>query len=343
MASYDPVKDFSALRTQFDDDGNVTSTIETLTIDMLSPGNIIIQTYYAGVNYKDALAITGAGRVMKSFPRIGGIELVGEIVHSETSDIKVSEMVLVHGWQTGVEYDGGFAEFVRLPADRIMAVPLSLSPFETAVIGLPGFTAGMALDRFEQHGLTPGSGPVAVTGAFGAVGMLAILLLARAGYEVIAITRRKDRGETLRALGASDVFALDELLPSRRPLEKARFAAAIDNVGGEVLSWLLKSMNDNGLVAAVGNAGGNEFAGNVLPFIMRRVQIFGIVANADWETRHRIWQKLAGPWKPDLKKLYASIKLISLADLPEHCRRQLQGNTFGRTLVQHIAAPSRPD
>jgi putative YhdH/YhfP family quinone oxidoreductase len=190
------------------------------------------------------------------------------------------------------------------------------------------------VERFEELGLTPGSGTIAVSGAGGAVGLLAISMYARAGWRVAAITRRMEQAETLLALGAIEVVDAAVLDQPQRPLEKPRFAAAVDNVGGAMLSWLLRSMQDGGCVASVGNAGGNTYEGSVLPFIMRRAQLFGIVANAPWPQRHRLWERLAGEWKPDLAALAKHVHRIPLDALLAHAERQLAGQASGRTLVE---------
>ena len=324
---------FQALRTYLT--GKVISSrIETLSLGDLSPGEVVIRSLYAGVNYKDCLAVTGAAKIMTSFPRIGGIEIVGEILQSTDAALTVGKSVMIHGFRTGVEFDGGFSWIVRAPASHVTQIE-TLSPEDAAIIGLPGFTAALALDRFEQNGIRPGSGPIAVSGAFGAVGVLAISILARAGYEVVALTRRTDPAEqaALRKLGASDILNIAELGESTKLLERPRFAAAIDNVGARALPWLLKSLKEGGCVASVGNAGGNEFAANVLPFIIREVTLIGIVANASHETRQRLWRKLSTQWKPDLAALAPFVSTIALDDLPRHCATQVAGNARGRTLV----------
>jgi acrylyl-CoA reductase (NADPH) len=324
---------FRALRTHFED-RRISSRLERIGLDALSGGEVVIRALYAGVNYKDCLAVTGAGKIMSGFPRVGGIEVVGEVIHSDGQRIRIGDTVLVHGFGAGVEHDGGFSELVRVPEAHVMPLPAPLTAWETAVIGLPGFTVALALDRLQQYGVTPQSGPIAVSGAFGAVGMLALSILSGAGYEVVALTRRSDQAEALLELGASEVLDTNKPTASSKLLEEARFAGAIDNVGSETLSWLLKSMSDGGCVASVGNAGGNTFQANVLPFIMRRVQLFGIVANADWETRSRLWAKLAGAWKPDLARIRPHVHEIGLDQLLAHCKRQIEGANKGRTLVR---------
>lgn len=312
-------------------DGQVRSTLESLTIEQLSPGEVTLRTRYAGMNYKDCLSLLGKARIISSHPRIPGIEAVGEVVASDDAAFSPGDAVLVHGFQTGIDFDGGLSEVMRVPARHLQHVPEGLTPRQAAIIGVPGFTAAMALERFETWGLRPG--PIAVTGAGGAVGRLAIHILSRAGYRVAALTRDPAQADALRALGASDVLDASLALAPPRPLEKARFAAAIDNVGGGTLAWLLRSMQDGGLVASVGNAAGNTFDGSVLPFIMRRVHLFGVVANATWEERQRLWHKLARDWAPDFAALAPDVHEIGLADVLAHAQRQLAGATSGRTLV----------
>jgi putative YhdH/YhfP family quinone oxidoreductase len=221
-------------------------------------------------------------------------------------------------------------------------MPEGLSPFEAAVLGVPAFTAAMALERFEQLGVTPDQGSVGLSGANGAVGLMALGLFARAGWQVAAITRNAAaKGEALRRAGAHEVIDAGVLAEPQRPLEKARFCAAIDNVGGAMLSWLLRSMQDSGCVASVGNAAGNSFEGSVLPFIMRRVQLFGVVANAPWPQRQRLWARLGGDLKPDFDRLLPQVRLIGLDELMAHSALQLKGMTSGRVLVRFGADSSR--
>jgi putative YhdH/YhfP family quinone oxidoreductase len=323
---------FSALRTH-SEEGRTASRLERLQVGDLSAGEVIVRTRHAGVNYKDCLAIHGRAKIIAAFPRIAGIEAVGEVVASDAAAFAPGDAVMVHGFQTGIAFDGGFAEYLRVPESHLQKLPEGLDARQAAIIGVPGFTAAMALERFAQLGARPEMGPVAVSGAGGAVGMLAIAILSKAGWQVAALTRRMEQAVALRALGAAEVIDAAVLQQPQRALEKARFAAAIDNVGGPMLSWLLRSMQDGGCVASVGNAGGNAYEGSVLPFIMRRVQLFGVVANAPWPQRQRLWQKLAGDWRPDFERLRGHVRSIELADLMAHAERQLDGTTAGRTLV----------
>ncbi|TFZ03471.1 YhdH/YhfP family quinone oxidoreductase [Ramlibacter rhizophilus] len=326
-------ENFQVLRTH-QADGAVQSRLERVRIDDLSPGEVLVRVRYAGVNYKDCLSLYGQARIITEFPRIAGIELVGQVLQSSDPSFTPGQDVLVHGFQTGIAFDGGFAEYARVPAGHVHALPPGLSPHEAAVLGVPAFTVAMALERFLELGVTPQAGPVALSGASGAVGLMALGILPRAGFGVAAMTRRMEQADALRAAGATEVIDAAVLQQPQRPLEKPRFAAAIDNVGGATLSWLLRSLKDGSCLASVGNAGGNEFPGSVLPFIMRRVQMFGIVANAPWDQRRRLWARLASDWKPDMECLMPQVRHIALDELLGHAQQQLQGAVSGRTLVE---------
>ena len=324
--------DFPCLRPQTGPDG-VSSRLERIAPADLSAGEVLIRNRYAGVNYKDCLSILGRAKIIESYPRIAGIEAVGDVVHSTDTRFVPGQTVLVHGFRTGIAFDGGFAQYLRAPAAHVMPLPAGLDALQAAVIGVPGFTAGMALDRFIQAGLTPASGPVAISGASGAVGMLATAILSRAGWQVAALTRKPGQADALRALGASEIIDAAVVNAPARALEKARFAAAIDNVGGATLAWLLRSTQEGGCVASVGNAAGNSFDGSVLPFIMRGIQHFGVMANAPWPVRERVWGHLGSDWRPAFEALAPHVHQIALDALPAHAAAQLDGVTAGRTLV----------
>lgn len=325
-------EDFLCLRTHQTGD-RIESRLESAAIGDLSAGEVVVRNRYAGVNYKDGLSILGRARIIESYPRIAGIELVGEVVTSQDDRFEPGQLVMAHGFRTGIAFDGGFAQFARVPAAHLMAVPAGLDALQAATIGVPGFTAAMVLDRFIANGLAPEHGPVAVSGATGAVGMLAVQILSQAGWRVAALTRKMELEPVLRALGAHEVVDAQGVAGQTRPLEKARFAAAIDNVGGDMLGWLLRSLSDGGQLAVVGNAGGNSFTGNVLPFVMRNITMFGVVANAPWAVRQRVWHKLATDWRPDFGALAPHLRQIGLSELLAHAQAQLAGTTSGRTLV----------
>lgn len=328
---------FRALRVHQTSSGS-DARIETLGLGDLTAGEVVIRTCWAGINYKDSLAVTGQAKVLSGSPRVPGIELVGIVEQSESPQIAVGSEVIVHGWQTGIEFDGGLAARVRAPAAHVMPIPPGLSLREAAVLGVPAFTVVVALERFESGGLTPDSGPVVVSGASGAVGMAALAILRRAGYAPVALSRRAEWCEPLMRLGATQVLLVDAAVEDKRPLERGNFAAAIDNVGGPVLSWLLRSLKDHGQLASVGNAGGISFTTNVLPFILRQVTMFGVVANAPWPVRHRLWARLATDWKPDMQALEAQVHEIELDEVVAHCEARVAGRSAGRTLVRFAAA-----
>ena len=323
---------FEVLRSHLID-GQVQSALERMRPDDLSPGEVLVRNLHAGVNYKDCLSILGKAKIISDFPRVAGIEAVGTVIESSSPSFHPGEAVLVHGHETGIRFDGGFAEILRVPAAHLQQVPPGLTPLECAVLGVPAFTAAMALERFEELGLTRESGPVAVSGASGAVGTMAIAILAKAGYEVAAITRNLAHAPVLQSLGATEVIDAAVLDQPQRALEKARFAAAMDNVGGPMLSWLMRSMQDSGAIAVIGNAAGNTFEGSGLPFFMRRLQMFGVNANAPWPQRQCLWERLGSTWKPDLEKLTPHVHHIFLNQLMDYAGQQLRGNTSGRTLV----------
>ena len=330
--THDLPADFLCLRTHTGALG-VSSRLERIPVADLSAGEVLIRNRFAGINYKDCLAILGRAKIIESFPRIAGIESVGEVVESSDARFVRGQSVVVHGFRTGIAFDGGFAQYLRVPAAHVMPLPSGLDPWQVAVIGVPGFTAAMALERFLQAGLTPAAGPVAVSGASGAVGMLATAILSRAGWQVTALTRKSAQADVLRSLGASEIIEAGVATAPPRALEKSRFAAAIDNVGGATLAWLLRSTQEGGCVASVGNASGNSFEGSVLPFIMRGIQHFGVVANAPWPVRERVWGRLCSDWRPDFDALRPQVQQIELEALPAHAASQLEGATAGRTLV----------
>lgn len=325
---------FTALLTRTGPEG-ISSQLESLSLSELSSGEVVIRSIYAGVNYKDSLAIHGRAKIIASYPRVAGIEVVGEVVESSDQQFSPGDKVIVHGFQTGIAFDGGFSEYVRAPAAHVMHLPEGLNCKEAAMIGVAGFSAAMALERFEELGLSPESGAVGLSGATGAVGLFATALFSHVGYKVAAITRKVDGAQALLSLGAHEIIDAVEVQNQTRALEKPRFAAVIDNVGGPTLSWLLRSLQDNGLAAAIGNASGNTLETNILPFLMRNVQMFGIMANASWPTRRRIWTKLANEWKINFSEFEPHTQTIRLQDLMAHSQLQLEGKTSGRTLISY--------
>ena len=327
---------FRALRV-FNDDGRVHSRIVDATIDELSAGDVVIEAAYSSVNYKDALAATGTGKILKRFPLIGGIDVSGTVRSSGDPRFTAGDEVLVTGYDLGVGQDGGFAGVVRVPADWVVKLPAGLSRRDAMVYGTAGFTAALSVVRLERNGLRPGIGPVAVTGATGGVGSLAVGILSALGYEVTAITGKDDAHEYLRGLGAAHVQPRGGLELSTRPLEKATWAAAVDAVGGDLLAWLVRSTMPWGGVASTGLTGGTNLSLTVMPFILRAVSLIGVDSVAcPADLRRDTWHRLATDMRPRALASVAATD-ITLDDLPHAFDTLLKGEARGRFVVTLIA------
>ena len=313
--------------------GRVTAGIEVMTLDQLSPGDVVIRVQYSSVNYKDALAATGRGSILRSFPLIGGIDAAGVVLDSDDSRLQPGAEVLVTGCGLGESHDGGFSELVRVPADWVVPLPEGLSLFDAMVLGTAGFTAALAIDRLEQNGQQPQQGAMVVTGASGGVGSVAIDLLSSRGYEIVAMTRKKDAVAYLERLGAASVRDYDSLVADKRPLQSAQWGGAIDTVGGTVLAGLISSTCPWGNIASIGMAGGSECHTTVMPFILRGVSVLGITsANCPMERRVRVWQRLVSDLRPaHLQQIVAGV--VGLDELPVIFERLLQGEHQGRFVI----------
>lgn len=323
---------FNAYRI-FENEGQVSARLVELGIDDLDPGEVLIRNSYSSVNYKDALAATGTGRIVRRFPVIGGIDVAGTVVTSGDTRFQEGEAVLVTGYGMGVEHDGGYAEYSRVPADWVVALPQGMSAADAMAIGTAGFTAALAIMRMEQNGLKPANGPVVVTGASGGVGSVAVDLLAGLGYEVTAISGKDDQHEYLRHLGASQVLSRHTLEMGRKPLEKTIWAGAVDPVGGEMLAWLTRTMKQDGTIASCGLTAGIDLHTTVMPFILRGVSLLGIDSvQCPMELRRRVWERLASDMRPrHLKKMTHT---IHFEQLPETFGALLKGTVKGRVVVK---------
>jgi acrylyl-CoA reductase (NADPH) len=317
------------------DSGRVTACIEKVALDELSPGEVVIRVHYSSVNYKDALAATGRGKILRRFPLIAGIDLAGVVMASVDERFQSGDEVLVSGCGLGESHDGGFSEVARVPADWVVPLPAGLSMFDAMGLGTAGFTAALAIDRLEQNGQQPSAGPLIVTGASGGVGSVAIDLLAARGYEAVAMTRKGDADAAgyLEQLGAARVMHYDGLVCDARPLHSAQWGGAIDNVGGRVLAGLLSSTCPWGNIASIGMAGGSECHITVMPFILRAVSVLGISAsNCPMERRLRVWQRLVAELRPaHLHQIVSGV--IGLDELPAMLERLLDGKHLGRFVV----------
>jgi NADPH2:quinone reductase len=317
----------------FEENGKSQGRFVELSLDDLDPGEVVIRAHYSSVNYKDALAATGAGKVIRRFPCVGGVDVAGVVESSADARFKTGDEVLVTGYGMGVEHDGGYAEFVRAPADWVVPLPQGLSLFDAMALGTAGFTAALAIHRLEQNELSPEKGKVIVTGATGGVGSLAIQMLAQLGYQVVAMTGKASEYDYLKSLGASEILSRDQInLHSGRVLEKGQWAGALDAVGGDTLAWLTRSMQQDGAIASFGNAGGVELHTTVFPFILRGVKLLGVDSAAtSMPLRQSIWQRLAGDLHPSV--LARATHAVSFADLPSAFPRLLHGEARGRYVV----------
>lgn len=327
------MKSFKALRIH-QADGGVAARLEHLTLDDLSPGTVVIQGEYSSINYKDALAITGQGKILRRFPLVGGVDIAGTVAESADARYKPGDRVVVNGCGQSETHDGGFSEYARVPGDWVNPLPVGLSTREAMCLGTAGFTAAQALHRMEQNGQSPELGPVAVTGATGGVGSVAIAMLAGRGYAVTALTSKTTEDGYLRHLGAAEIVHLKGLELGRKPLEKATWGGAIDNVGGEVLAWLTRTTVPLGNVASVGLAAGFELHTTVMPFILRGVSLLGI-NSVEVPRAHRIeiWRRLASDLKPDHLDRIAH-REVSLEELPGVVDAWTEGRVVGRCLVR---------
>ena len=326
------MKKLSAYRI-FEQDGKSQGHFVELSLDDLDPGEVVIQTHYSSVNYKDALAATGAGKVVRRFPCIGGVDASGAVISSEDARFKAGDEVLVSGYEMGVAHDGGYAEYVRVPADWVVPLPPGLSLFDAMALGTAGFTAAVSIHRLEQNELRPENGKVIVTGATGGVGSLAIQMLAQLGYHVVALTGKDSEHDYLKSLGAAEILSRKDMAMGTRPLERAQWAGALDAAGGGTLAWLTRTMQQNGAIASFGNAGGIELHTTVLPFILRGVRLIGIDSAATvMPLRRLIWQRLATDLHPGLLAQVAH--RVPFADLPQVFPLMMQGKLRGRSVVE---------
>lgn len=316
----------------FEEDGRSAGRFVDLSLDDLDPGEVVIRVHYSSVNYKDALAATGAGKVVRRFPCVGGVDAAGVVENSSDARFRAGDEVVVTGYGMGVDHDGGFAEYVRVPADWVVPLPQGLTLFDAMAIGTAGFAAALSIHRLEQNELRPENGRVIVTGATGGVASLAIQMLAQLGYHVVALTGKDSEHEYLKSLGAAEILPRRELVRGSRPLEKAQWAGALDAVGGETLAWLTRTMQQDGVIASFGNAGGIELHTTVMPFILRGVRLIGIDSAATaMPLRRAIWQRLTADLRPRLLAQVAHA--VPFAELPQVFPQMLQGRLRGRTVV----------
>jgi putative YhdH/YhfP family quinone oxidoreductase len=324
---------FQAYRVHNDDQG-YRGLVESVALDDLATGDVTIRVRYSGINYKDALAGTGKGKIMRSYPMVGGIDVAGTVMSSESGRFSPGDEVLVTGAGLSETRDGGYAEYLRLDSAWVTSLPDGLSALEAMTIGTAGFTAALSLHRMEVSGQRPEQGPIVVTGATGGVGSIAIDILSRAGYEVHAISGKEEHFDWLAQLGAAECLSRHDLEWGQRPLETARWAGCIDSVGGDMLSGICAMIKPWGNIAACGLAGGIGLKTTVMPFIIRGVSLIGIDSpQCPYPVREQIWPKLAGEWKPRNLESIRN-RVVGLGDLNDIFAGMLAGNSLGRIVVE---------
>ena len=311
------------------------SRIEPVSLADLSAGEVVIRVAYSSVNYKDALAVSGKGRIMKGFPKVAGIDLSGVVESSSDAKYQAGDKALVTGCNIGEALDGGFAQFARVPASAVIALPAGLTLKDAMAIGTAGFTAALALRRMLENHQAPEMGPIAVTGPTGGVGSVAIDLFKRAGFTVHAVTGKAGAAdEYLKALGADQIVSRQALAMGKKPLEAGLWGGAVDNLGGETLAWLTRTVKPWGNIASIGLAQSHELATTVMPFILRGVSLLGIHSvECPRAWREDIWKHLASDWKPrHLSRIAA--REIALEEVKGYCDEVIAGKVTGRAVVR---------
>ena len=315
-------------------DGDLVAEFARLNVDDLSEGEVIVKVSHSTINYKDALAATGTGRILRTFPLVGGIDLAGTVVSSDDHRFAGGDAVLVNGCGLSETRDGGYAEYARLPAESIVPIPDGMDAQQAMQLGTAGYTAALAIHRMEQNGQQPENGPVVVTGATGGVGSIAIDMLAARGYEAVAVTGKAEQVDYLKSIGASRVLLRDEVELGKRPMEKAEWAGAIDNLGGDYLTWLTRTMKYAGNIASIGLAASHELNTTVLPFILRGVCLLGINSvDTPRELRLQVWKRIGVDLNPQHLDVIAS-KTISFNELPGAFQAYIDGTVTGRIVVK---------
>ena len=321
-----------------DDAQGYRAGIETLSKPEPAPGEVLVKVSHSSVNYKDALAGTGKGKIIRRSPLVGGIDAAGEVERSNDPAFREGDRVLATGWGLSADHDGGFAGYLCVPAGWLVPIPDALSAADSMVFGTAGLTAALAIHRMLVNGQHPELGPILVNGASGGVGSIAIAILTKLGFETVAVSGKPAFSEWLKSLGASQILGRDALTDAKRPLEKARWGGAIDNVGGEMLAQVTRTVTPGGNIAAIGLTGGHDLNTSVMPFILRGVSLLGCNSvDIPAPLRVQLWNHLASDWRPaNLAEILT--ETVDLAGLPNVFERMFAGLTHGRILVQ-IAHP----
>jgi alcohol dehydrogenase len=305
-----------------------------MRLDELDAGDVVIKVAYSSVNFKDALAASGAGKIIRRFPCVGGVDLSGTVVESADARFRKGDAVIATSYDIGVAHDGGYAEYARIPAGWVVPMPKGLDLFEAMALGTAGYTAALAVERMEHEGLKPANGPVIVTGATGGVGSIAVDILSACGYRVVALTGKEAESDYLKRIGAAEVMLRSSLDLSRiKPLDKATWAGAVDNLGGDVLSWIASTMQVGGTLASIGLAASHAFNTTVMPFILRGVSLLGVDSvNTPMGLREKVWRRLGADLKP--QRLQGIASTVNFADLPGVFEKVMKAQVRGRTVVK---------
>jgi acrylyl-CoA reductase (NADPH) len=327
------VKDFRAYRID-ERDGRIVAGFTTLSIDDLSAGDVVIKVSHSTINYKDALAATGVGKILRTYPLTGGIDLAGSVVSSKDERFAKGDAVLVNGCGLSETCDGGYAEYARIAGDSIVPIPDGMDAAAAMQIGTAGYTAALAIHRMEQNDQSPDGGPIVVTGATGGVGSIAVDMLDGRGYEVVAVTGKAEQIDYLKRIGAREILIRDEIDLGKRPLEKAQWGGAIDNLGGDYLTWLTRTVKYGGNIASIGLAASHELNTTVMPFILRAVCLLGINSvDTPRELRLHVWDRIGKDLKP--RHLATSCgRTIGFDELPDAFQAYIDGTVSGRTVVE---------
>jgi acrylyl-CoA reductase (NADPH) len=314
--------------------GKVSSAVSEAALDDLPPGEVLIRAAYSSVNYKDALAATGHPGVVRKFPHVPGIDVAGRVMDSSSAMFRAGDEVLITGFGLGADRWGGYAGYVRAAAEHVVPLPPGMTLRESMALGTAGLTAALSAASLRHHAVLPGEGEVVVTGASGGVGTLAVGILARLGYRVVASTGKPQAAELLRRLGAAEIISREVLADtSGKPLLAARYAGAVDTVGGATLSTILRSLRRGGCVTACGLVGGAELSVSVYPFLLRGVTLAGIDSNdCPMHERKELWRRLSADWKP--RDLDALVREVPLADIAGPIDDLLHGRSIGRIVVK---------
>ena len=315
-------------------EGKIVAGFEQVSLDALTAGDVVIRVQYSSINYKDALAATGAGKILRKYPLNGGIDLAGEVVSSADGRFAPGDEVLVTGCNLSETFDGGYSELARVAAESVIPLPAGLSLHDAMALGTAGFTAALAIHRMEHNGQAPQKGPVLVSGATGGVGCIAVHMLAGRGYEVVAVSGKPERDAWLGELGAARILRRQDIYFGKRPLETALWAGAVDNVGGDMLTWLTRTVDYWGNIASIGLAGSPKLETTVMPFILRGINLLGINSSATpRELRLAIWQRISTDLRP---RNFGSLvsRTIGFDELPAAFPEYLQGRVSGRTVVE---------